>query len=71
MTIVYGPCDDLARSHSIDWFKNHDITDDDNSIFLGDFNFYRSMSNRNKPGGSLGDTFIFNEAIGHLGLVEL
>jgi len=40
-------------------------------FFLGDFNFYRSLSNRNRPGGNLADTFTFNEAIGHLGLVEL
>jgi len=42
-----------------------------NWIFLGDFNFYRSLSNRNRPGGNLADTLIFNDAIGHLGLVEL
>lgn len=29
------------------------------------------MNNRNRAGGNLSDTFIFNEAIGHLGLVEL
>ena len=40
-------------------------------FFLGDFNFYRSLSNRNRPGGNLADAFTFNEATGHLGLVEL
>lgn len=48
-----------------------EIDDEENWIFLGDFNFYRSLSNRNKSGGCLSDTFIFNDAIGHLGLVEL
>ena len=43
----------------------------ENWIFLRDFNFYRSLNNRNRPGGNLADTFIFNDAIGHLGLVEL
>lgn len=38
---------------------------------MGDFNFYRSLQNRNKPGGCMSDTLIFNEAIGHLGLIEL
>lgn len=38
---------------------------------MGDFNFYRSLENRNKPGGSLSDTLIFNDALGHLGLIEL
>jgi hypothetical protein len=47
------------------------MDDEENWIFLGDFNFYHSLSNRNKPGGCLSDTFIFNDAIGHLGLIEL
>jgi hypothetical protein len=38
---------------------------------LGDFNFYQSLENRNMPGGNIHDTFHFNEAIGHLGLLEL
>jgi hypothetical protein len=40
-------------------------------FFLGDFNFYRSLNNRNRSGGNLADTLVFNDAIGHLGLVEL
>jgi hypothetical protein len=40
-------------------------------LFLGDFNFYRSIEDRNRPGGNLQDTLIFNDAIGALGLVEL
>jgi hypothetical protein len=60
-----------ARTDFIDWFKGHIIDDHKNWIFLGDFNFYRSLNNRNRAGGNLTDTFIFNEAIGHLGLVEL
>jgi hypothetical protein len=34
-------------------------------------NFYRSLENRNKTGGNVADTIIFNDAIGHLGLIEL
>jgi hypothetical protein len=71
LTTVYGPCEEPDRSLFIDWFRGHVIDDSDNWIFLGDFNFYRSLSNRNRPGGNLADTFIFNDAIGHLGLVEL
>lgn len=71
MTTVYGPCVDPERSNFIDWFRGHIIGDSDNWIFLGDFNFYRSLSNRNRSGGNLQDTIIFNDAIGHLGLVEL
>jgi hypothetical protein len=71
LTTVYGPCDGLERTEFVNWFRDHDISDSENWIFLGDFNFYRSLSNRNRPGGNLADTLIFNEAIGHLGLVEL
>lgn len=71
LTVVYGPCSEPSRSEFVNWFKGHLISDDENWLFLGDFNFYRCLSNRNKPGGNLADTLIFNEAIGHLGLVEL
>ena len=40
-------------------------------LFVGDFNFYRSLQDRNRPGGNLNDTLIFNDIIGHLGLVEI
>ena len=40
-------------------------------FFLGDFNFYRSLENKNRSGGNLNDTLIFNDAIGYLGLIEL
>lgn len=59
LTTVYGPCDGPARSEFIGWFRDNDIGDTDNWIFLGDFNFYRSLSNRNRPGGNLNDTLIF------------
>jgi hypothetical protein len=71
LTNVYGPCDDPARTAFINWFKAHEIHDSINWIFLGDFNFYRSLNNRNRMGGNLADTLLFNEAIGHLGLIEL
>ena len=38
---------------------------------LGDFNFIRSDENRNKPGGDVNEIFLFNDIIGHLGLIEL
>lgn len=45
LTNVYGPCEEPARSAFIDWFKAHDIQDLENWLFLGDFNFYRSLEN--------------------------
>lgn len=71
LTNVYGPCAEPARSEFIAWFKNHYIADTDNWLLLGDSNFYTSLCNHNKAGGNLADTLIFNDAIGHLGLVEL
>lgn len=71
LTAVYGPCIEPAQSEFLNWFRNHHIEDDENWPFLGDFNFYRSLENRNRPGGNVHDTMLFNDAIGHLGLVEL
>jgi hypothetical protein len=44
---------------------------DENWLLVGDFNFIRSQDDRNKPGGDVNDMFLFNEIIGHLGLLEL
>ena len=71
LSSVYGPCTEPARSMFLDWLKNLQIGDDVNWLVLGDFNFYRSLDNRNKPGGNVQDTLVFNDIIGHLGLVEL
>ena len=71
LTTVYGLCTEPERSNFISWFRDHIIADMDNWIFLGDFNSYRSLNDRNRPGGSVQDTMVFNDAIGHLGLVEL
>jgi hypothetical protein len=71
LTIVYGPCQQQARSEFVSWMRNISIQPDDDWLFLGDFNFYRSLENRNKPGGNVADTLMFNDIIGHLGLEEL
>lgn len=71
LSTVYGPCNEPYRSNFITWFRGHSFSDTDNWIFLGDFNFYQSTDDRNRPGGNVQDTLVFNEAIGHLGLVEL
>ena len=71
MSTVYGPCVEPARGAFIAWLRNLQISDTDNWLNLGDFNFYRSTKNRNRPGGNISDTFVFNEAIGESGLIEL
>ena len=42
LTTVYGPCQQPLRSQFSIWLRNHIIQDDENWLFLGDFNFYRS-----------------------------
>ena len=66
MVTVYGPCQNPARELFVNWLHDLIIPDDANWLLLGDFNFLRSMDNRNKPGGDINDMFIFNEVIGHL-----
>jgi hypothetical protein len=68
---VYGPCQGIERDNFISWLHNLVIPVYTLWLLLGDFNFIRSGENRNKPGGDLNDMFLFNETIGHLGLVEL
>jgi hypothetical protein len=50
---VYGPCHDSERSEFVNWLRSHDIQDHENWFFLGDFNFYRSLENRNMTSGNL------------------
>ena len=68
---VYGPCHGQLRDEFVSWLYNMNIPDSENWFFLGDFNFIRSLDNRNLPGGDVNDIFIFNEIIGHLSLLEL
>lgn len=71
LTTVYGPCLEPARSTFVSWLRNLDIQDGMNWILLGNFNFYRSLENRNRGGGNFQDTQTVNDVIDHLGLVEL
>ena len=67
---VYGPCDGQLRDDFVHWLYHLSIPLDEHWLLLGDFNFIRSMDNRNLPGGDVNDIFLFNEIIGHLGLLE-
>lgn len=71
LTTVYGPCQGVERTDFVDWINALQIKDDENWMFIGDFNFYRSLNDRNKPGGNLNDVFFFNEMISNLGLQEI
>ena len=71
MVSVYGPCSGPLRDDFVNWLYNLHISDDEHWLLLGDFNFIRSLENRNRHGGDINDIFLFNEIIGHLGLLEL
>jgi exonuclease III len=68
---VYGPCKGLERDIFVQWLHDLDISLHENWLLLGDFNFIRSVDNRNKPGADMNDIFLFNSIISHLGLIEL
>lgn len=71
LVTVYGPCAGIERDNFLTWLHDLQILDDDLWLLLGDFNFYRSVFNRNKSGADINDIFLFNEVISDLGLVEL
>ena len=68
---VYGPCRGPERDEFVQWLHDLQIPAHENWLILGDFNFIRSVDNRNKPGADMNDIFIFNEIISYLALVEL
>jgi DNA repair ATPase RecN len=71
LTTVYGPCQGPDRDEFVQWLNNLHFEEDDNWMIMGDFNFYRSLSDRNKSGGNMNDIMIFNEIISNLGLLEI
>jgi hypothetical protein len=71
MVCVYGPCQGIARDEFVSWLYKLNIPTMDNWLVLGDLNFIRDQENRNKPGGNIHDMMLFNEIVGHLGLLEL
>ena len=71
LTTVCGPCSGPERDNFVNWLNNLQIQDDDDWMLIGDFNFYRTLENRNREGGNMNDIFIFNEIISNLGLLEI
>lgn len=71
LIVVYGPTREPARQYFVAWLYSLDIGPDDLFLIMGDFHFYRSTSNRNRPGGNINDMLLFNDIIDHLGLTEL
>jgi len=71
LSSVYGPCQGSERDNFVHWLNNLDINAEENWMFAGDFNFYRSIFDRNRDGANMNDMMIFNEIISNLGLLEI
>jgi hypothetical protein len=56
----------LKEKKFLDWFSNIYMPDDIDWLVLGDLNFIRSPTDRNKPGGDVNNMLPFNEAISNL-----
>jgi hypothetical protein len=50
VSAIYGPCHGPARLEFTNWLSNLNISYSDNWMIMGDFNFYRSVSDRSRPG---------------------
>jgi exonuclease III len=68
---IYGPCDGDLRNSFIQWLFQLNIPSEEDWLIVGDFNFIRSLANRNKPGGNVNDMLIFNDFIRSQNLTEL
>ena len=68
---IYGPCTGDLRKEFVDWLYDLSVPDDEDWLFVGDFNFIRSPDNRNKPGGSVDDMLTFNDIIRQQNLTEI
>lgn len=71
LTNIYGPCLPEKKTEFLDCFGSIDMPDDLDWLIVGDFNFCRQPSDRNKLGGDVNGMLLFNEAINNLGLIEL
>ncbi|CAO2167262.1 unnamed protein product [Urochloa humidicola] len=71
LTTVYGPCQGEDRQLFVEWLNGLQIDDEENWLLIGDFNFYRSLTDRNKAGGNMQDIMVFNEIISNLNLQEI
>ena len=60
---VYGACQGELRDEFVSSIYNLDIDPDQKWMLMGDFNFIRSLDNRNLPGGDINDMFIFKKLL--------
>jgi exonuclease III len=63
LTNIYGPCHCDQKVVFLDWFSNIDMPDNTDWIVMGDFNFIRKPSDRNKPGGDVNEMLLMQLVI--------
>lgn len=68
---VYAPCTDEGKQLFLNWFYNFDMDNENDWLWVGDFNLIRRPPDRNKPGGNVQFMLAFNVAISNLGLEEI
>lgn len=71
LTTVYGPCHGEKRDLFVQWLYDLDVDPESNWMIVGDFNFYRSVEDRNREGANFNDMNIFNSIITNLGIIEI
>jgi len=71
LTNIYAPCTSSGKPLFLHWLKDIQMPPEVNWLLAGDFNLIRKPADRNKPGGDLAETLLFNEALIALGVVEL
>lgn len=65
------PCHGETRDHFVQWMYDLQIDSEENWMFIGDFNFYRSLENKNRVGGNINDINIFSAIFSNHGLMEI
>ena len=58
LVTVYGPCRGVERDNFVLWLHDLNIPAHENWLLVGDFNFIRSVENRNRTGADMNDIFI-------------
>lgn len=71
LTTVYAPCTAKGKREFLSWIQSIQMPAETDWLIIGDFNLTRRPEDRNREGGDVAEMFLFNEAISHLGLVEL
>ena len=71
LTNIYAPCTPHGKREFLRWFKHIHMPDHIDWLIVGDFNLYRSPTDRSREGADHAEIYLFNEAISALGLIEL